>query len=88
MEHINYENIITLMGDEAAEAIAVLEKDGVTACIAHLQKWQQPGEGTIVSTPGDPWRPEHSVFKEGDFVVFHNPSKTSISLVAKIDWNV
>ena len=81
----SYENVVLLHGPEGADAIRVLREQGTAAACEHLKGWYEEGEGTLVSTAADPWKPSDEVAEGPDgFVVYWNEKVGYIGLVLKL----
>ena len=47
-----YENVVSMQGDDAEEALDILDEHGEEAAIEHLKQWHYPGEHEVVSEIG------------------------------------
>ena len=47
-----YEQVIFLQGDEADEALDILDEDGEAAALNFLKQWHYPGEHDTRADPG------------------------------------
>ena len=80
-----YESIVLLHGAEAEEAMALLAKEGEAAALAHLKRWHEPGEGTLVSSRDTPWKAGDRRFEEGRYVLYYDEKAPYIGLVCRVD---
>jgi len=80
----SYENIVLLDGREAEKAIVLLKSQGERSALAYLRRWHVPGENTLVSSRGDPWKKGDSVYEDGGFVMYYNLHRPYIGLVSRI----
>ena len=82
-----FESIILLHQNEAREALEVLENKGASAALEYLKKWHEPGEGTLVSTRGNPWKESDELFEEASYVMYYDKGVPYIGLVARISFD-
>ncbi len=79
-----YESIAFLSKEEADDTIQILRDKGEAAALEHLKRWHEPGEGTLVSTQGNPWKAHDHVYQDGDWVMFYNFDVPYIGLVCRL----
>jgi hypothetical protein len=80
----SYESIIFLRKSEAVEALKILKSGGESAALKHLRTFHRPGEGTLVSQRGNPWKDGDKVFREGKFILYYNLDEDYIGLVCRV----
>lgn len=80
-----YESIVLLYGDEALAALDMVNEKGEAAAAEYLKQWHEPGEGTLVSSRDDPWKPGDGVYEHGQYVLYYNPEAPYIGLVCRVE---
>ena len=80
-----YESIAFLSKEEAHDTMRILREKGEAAALEHLKQWHEPGEGTLVSTRGNPWKTHDHVYEDGDWVMFYNFDVPYIGLVCRLE---
>jgi hypothetical protein len=78
-----WERVVFMQGDDAAEALALLDEHGVDAAIAHLAEWHYPGEHETADEPGA-GSADH-VYQDGrGYVLTHNRGLGYIGLEHRV----
>lgn len=78
-----YYEVVFLQGDEAREALALLESDGEAAAMNHLAQWDFGGESEHSPT-GKPWGSSDHVVREGDYFMSYNLRLGYIGLCRRV----
>ena len=79
-----FESSVLLHGGEAEKAIVILKEKGEDAALEYLRQWHEPGEGTLVSSRDDPWKPTDQRFEQGSYVVYYDLHAPYIGLVNRV----
>lgn len=79
-----YESVVLLQREEAQRAIEILSDEGDGAALEFLKQWHDPGEGTLIMRPGDPWQAGDAVYREGAYTMYYNLATPYIGLVCKL----
>lgn len=80
-----WESVVFLERTEATEAMKVLDKQGESGALEYLKQWHRPGEGTLMSTQGNPWRKHQHLYEEGSWFLFYDLTVPYIGLVYKVE---
>ena len=80
-----YESIAFLIGDDAKEALTIVQNEGESVALAHLKQWHEPGLGTLVSTRDDPWKDVDKLYEEDNWIMYYNQAGGYIGLVCRLD---
>lgn len=78
-----YYEIVFLQGDEAREALELLDREGETAAMNHLAQWDFGGESEH-SPAGKPWGSSDHVVRDGDYFMSYNLRLGYIGLCRRI----
>jgi hypothetical protein len=83
MSQTKYEEIVYMQGDDAEEALTILQDQGEEACLEHLKQWDN-GDASDFSGDGVPWgKDDELIFGEGGYIVSYNPHLDYIALQRK-----
>lgn len=66
-----YEDVVFLQGDEANEALEILDTLGRDAALNHLQQWHDPGNG--MGSNKESHVASDKVYKKGGYIMSWNP---------------
>lgn len=80
-----WESVVFLERGDAKDAIEVLNERGESGVLEYLKQWHRPGEGTLVSTQGNPWCNHANLYEEGSWFLFYDLTVPYIGLVYKIE---
>lgn len=78
-----YEDIIFMQGDEAQEALDILDSKGEISAIEHLKQWQDPGNHQ--QSPGLGNGTQDTVFEFCNYFLVYNTGVGYIGLSFKIE---
>jgi len=80
-----WESVVFLERAEAKEAMQVLDERGESGALEYLKQWHRPGEGTLMSTQGNPWLKHQHLYEEGSWFLFYDNTVPYIGLVYKVE---
>ena len=66
-----YYSIVFLQGEEAYEALDLLDREGEAAAMSHLTQWDFGGESEHSPTT-HPWGTADATFRDGEYVLSYN----------------
>ena len=73
-----YEDIICLKGEQASEALGILNEHGEQAVIDYLAQWHYPGEHMTRDEPGA--GRSDTVYTSGDYILTYNQGLEYVGL--------
>ncbi len=62
----------------------ILKRDGEHAALAYLKRLHAPGEGTLSSSEGDPWKETDHVYHEGKYVLYYDLEFPYVGLLCRV----
>lgn len=84
MSSDTFESIILLHDEDAKGVFKVMDDQGAEAAIAQLKTWHEPGQGTVISTRGTPWKDGDDTFEHDNYVMYYNRNGMYVGLVYRI----
>jgi hypothetical protein len=67
-----YHNIVFMQGDDAAEALQILDDKGERAALNHLAQWDYGTENEHSPETEEPWGSSDSTYKNGAYIMSYN----------------